>query len=157
MVIKIFSVKSKIDYQSNRQQLGSTILSYNECWELKNKVKMKIKPQKNVCQNLDQNMSKRRKKNGRFSPFSVIGVSVETTEYSVPNIRLVLAEYSAEYSVFGRTLIRTQTNSLNQIPESKRRACIFPHANPINLKFTSFKTSRPRPIDISCILKGYLR
>ena len=45
-------------------------------------------------------MSKIRKK----WPFFVIGVSVETAEYSVPNIRLVLAEYSAEYSVFGRTL-----------------------------------------------------
>ena len=52
--------------------------------------------QKNVCQNLDQNVSKIRKK----WPFFVIGVSVETAEYSVPNIRLVLAEYS----VFGRTL-----------------------------------------------------
>ena len=46
-------------------------------------------------------------KNRRFSPFSVIGVSVETAEYSVPNIRRVLAEYSAEYSVFGRTLFAT--------------------------------------------------
>jgi len=40
-------------------------------------------------------MSKIRKKNGRFSPFFVIVVSVET------------AEYSAEYSVFGRTLVGT--------------------------------------------------
>ena len=45
-------------------------------------------------------MSKIRKK----WPFFVIGVSVETAEYSVPNIRLVLAEYSAEDSVFGRSL-----------------------------------------------------
>ena len=35
-----------------------------------------------------------------FLLFSVIGVSAETAEYSVPNIRLVFAEYS----VFGRTL-----------------------------------------------------
>ena len=48
-------------------------------------------------------MSKIRKK----WPFFVIGVSVETAEYSVPNIRLVLAEYSAEYSVFGRSLLYT--------------------------------------------------
>ena len=61
--------------------------------------------EKNVCQNLDQNMSKIRKK----WPFFVIGVSVETAEYSVPNIRLVLAEYSAEYSVFGRTLVAAIT------------------------------------------------
>ena len=51
-------------------------------------------------------MSKIRKK----WPFFVIGVSVETAEYSVPNIRLVLAEYSAEYSVFGRTLVSLYGN-----------------------------------------------
>ena len=101
MVPKIFSVKSKIDCQSNTWQLESTILSFNKCWGQKDMVKMKIKIyKKNVCQNLDQNMSKIRKK----WPFFVIGVSVETAEYSVPNIRRVLAEYSAEYSVFGRTL-----------------------------------------------------
>ena len=38
-------------------------------------------------------------------PFSSIGVSAGLAEYSVPNIRLILAEYSAEYSVFGRTLV----------------------------------------------------
>ena len=40
-----------------------------------------------------------------FSRFSAIGVSADLAEYSVPNIRSILAEYSAEYSVFGRTLI----------------------------------------------------
>ena len=39
-----------------------------------------------------------------FEPFSFIGVSAELAEYSVPNIRPFFAEYSAEYSVFGRTL-----------------------------------------------------
>ena len=39
-----------------------------------------------------------------FTLYSVIGVSADLAEYSVPNIRRVLAEYSAEYSVFGRTL-----------------------------------------------------
>ena len=43
-----------------------------------------------------------------FEPFSVIGVSAELAEYSVPNIRPFFAEYSAEYSVFGRTLEFTE-------------------------------------------------
>ena len=43
-------------------------------------------------------------KNGRFVWFFAIGVSANSAEYSVPNTRPILAEYSAEYSVFGRTL-----------------------------------------------------
>ena len=62
--------------------------------------------EKNVHQNFDQNLSKKHTKIAVFLLFSVIGVSAETAEYSVPNIRLVFAEYSAEYSVFGRTLKR---------------------------------------------------
>ena len=45
-----------------------------------------------------------------FTRFSVIGVSADLAEYSVPNIRRFLAEYSAEYSVFGRTLLLTTKN-----------------------------------------------
>ena len=43
-------------------------------------------------------------KNGHFYANFIIGVSADLAEYSVPNIRWVLAEYSAECSVFGRTL-----------------------------------------------------
>ena len=39
-----------------------------------------------------------------FRRFLGIGVSATFAEYSVPNIRPIFAEYSAEYSVFGRTL-----------------------------------------------------
>ena len=39
-----------------------------------------------------------------FRRFLGIGVSATLAEYSVPNIRPIFAEYSAEYSVFGRTL-----------------------------------------------------
>ena len=39
-----------------------------------------------------------------FAVFLGIGVSATFAEYSVPNIRPIFAEYSAEYSVFGRTL-----------------------------------------------------
>ena len=41
-----------------------------------------------------------------FRRFLGIGVSATFAEYSVPNIRPIFAEYSAEYSVFGRTLVR---------------------------------------------------
>ena len=67
-------------------------------------VKMKIKIYKKMYVKIWTKIWAKYAKNGRFSPIFVIGVSVETAEYSVPNIRLVLAEYSAEYSVFGRTL-----------------------------------------------------
>ena len=49
-----------------------------------------------------------------FGPFFVIGVSAVSAEYSVPNIRRILAEYSAEYSVFGRTLNNTHPKNLLQ-------------------------------------------
>ena len=39
-----------------------------------------------------------------FRRFLGIGVSATFAEYSVPNIRPIFAEYSAEYLVFGRTL-----------------------------------------------------
>ena len=38
--------------------------------------------------------------------FSDIRYSATLAEYSVPNIRPILTEYSAEYSVFGRSLIQ---------------------------------------------------
>ena len=40
-----------------------------------------------------------------FGVFQIFGLSATLAEYSVPNIRPILTEYSAEYSVFGRTLI----------------------------------------------------
>ena len=43
-------------------------------------------------------------KNRIFRRFYCIGLSAALAEYSVPNIRPFFAEYSAEYSVFGRTL-----------------------------------------------------
>ena len=43
-----------------------------------------------------------------FPPFFDIRYSAGLAEYSVPNIRLILAEYSAEYSVFDRTLLFTK-------------------------------------------------
>ena len=51
-------------------------------------------------------------KNGHFYANFIIGVSADLAEYSVPNIRRVLAEYSAEYSVFGRTLLNNHYNKL---------------------------------------------
>ena len=53
---------------------------------------------------LGQNYESKWSKIVIFAQFSVIGVSAELAEYSVPNIRPFFAEYSAEYSVFGRTL-----------------------------------------------------
>ena len=47
---------------------------------------------------------------GNFRRFLGIGVSATLAEYSVPNIRPILTEYSAEYSVFGRTLDFTHTD-----------------------------------------------
>ena len=43
-----------------------------------------------------------------FRRFLGIGVSATFAEYSVPNIRPISAEYSAEYSVFGRTLSKAE-------------------------------------------------
>ena len=56
-------------------------------------------------------------KNGHFYANFIIGVSADLAEYSVPNIRWVLAEYSAEYSVFGRTL---------EFSKCQRQKCLKP-------------------------------
>ena len=53
-------------------------------------------------------------KNGHFYANFIIGVSADLAEYSVPNIRWVLAEYSAEYSVFGRTLSLTMLHNIEK-------------------------------------------
>ena len=44
-------------------------------------------------------------KNANFGVFTCIGLSANLAEYSAEHYRPFLAEYSAEYSVFGRTLI----------------------------------------------------
>ena len=62
----------------------------------------------NIIDKLMKNDQKRREKRYFFVifwPFFDIRYSAGSAEYSGPNIRLILAEYSAEYSVFGRTLI----------------------------------------------------
>ena len=54
---------------------------------------------------------KKWQKFANFRRFLGIGVSATLAEYSVPNIRPIFAEYSAEYSVFGRTLLKTKESS----------------------------------------------
>ena len=49
-----------------------------------------------------------------FVVFKVFGVSVNFAEYSAEHYRPKLAEYSAEYSVFGRTLLPTVKYKLTQ-------------------------------------------
>ena len=43
-------------------------------------------------------------KNAIFAVFTIFGLSADLAEYSAEHYRPILAEYSAEYSVFGRTL-----------------------------------------------------
>ena len=57
-----------------------------------------------MCVQLGQKYDSKLSKVVIFALYSVIGVSADLAEYSVPNIRPFFAEYSAEYSVFGRTL-----------------------------------------------------
>ena len=40
-----------------------------------------------------------------FPHFFIIGLSADSAEYSAEHYRPFFAEYSAEYSVFGRTLL----------------------------------------------------
>ena len=44
--------------------------------------------------------------------FSDIRYSATLAEYSVPNIRPILTEYSAEYSVFGRSLMMMKVTNI---------------------------------------------
>ena len=63
----------------------------------------KVHKKRNNGKNLKS--SKKVAKMANFRRFLGIGLSAILAEYSVPNIRPIFAEYSAEYSVFGRTLM----------------------------------------------------
>ena len=69
---------------------------------MKRLTELKVKKKSRFC---SQKLRENGPKIAIFSVFSVFGVSATLAEYSVPNIRPILTEYSAEYSVFGRSLI----------------------------------------------------